>query len=90
MLRTQNLNRYRAIYAVLAGALLALPLVAMQVTDDVDWSSTDFIAAALLLLGMGIGIELAVRLAPSRVMRACGVALSILTIVFVWGLLATA
>lgn len=44
-----------------AGVLLLAPLVAMQFTDEVDWSPGDFVFAALLMGGVGLGLELAVR-----------------------------
>jgi hypothetical protein len=33
--------------------LLLLPLVAMQFTNEVNWSSMDFVSAAAILLGAG-------------------------------------
>ena len=44
-------------------ALLALPAVAMTLTAEVDWTAIDFLFAALLLGALGIGIELAFRVA---------------------------
>jgi hypothetical protein len=44
-----------------AGLVLLLPLVAMQVTDEVFWDGTDFAILAAMLAGVGIGLELAVR-----------------------------
>lgn len=44
-----------------AGLLLLAPLVAMQFTDEVDWTASDFVFAGLLLGGLGVALELAVR-----------------------------
>jgi len=44
-----------------AGVLLLAPLVAMQFTEEVDWSPGDFVFAALLMGSVGLGLELAVR-----------------------------
>jgi hypothetical protein len=33
---------------------LSIPLIAMQFTDEVDWSSSDFAIMAVLLLGTGL------------------------------------
>ena len=42
-------------------ALLLLPAVAMQLTDEVDWTAGDFLFAAILLGALGLGLELALR-----------------------------
>jgi hypothetical protein len=61
-----------AMWAAVAGCLL-LPLVAMQVTDEVTWTGFDFIAAAVLLIGAGLAFELVVRLPFSKRARAVAV-----------------
>lgn len=53
-----------------AAALLLLPLVAMQFTDEVDWDLADFAFAGVLVAGVGATYELAVRRTPSRTYRA--------------------
>ncbi|MHA7818460.1 MAG: hypothetical protein ACX930_02310 [Erythrobacter sp.] len=88
MLQTASINRYRTVFAVLALALLAVPLIAMQMSDDVNWTAGDFLAAAVLLFGLGAAIELAIRFAPSRAVRAAAVALALAAFVFVWAMLA--
>lgn len=47
-------------WATVVGLLL-LPLIAMQFTDEVNWTGGDFLAAGVLLGGTGLLIELAVR-----------------------------
>lgn len=59
-----------------AALLLLLPLIAMQVTDEVNWSLGDFIIAGVLLLGVGLPLELAVRTTGTTTYRwAVGLAL---------------
>lgn len=41
--------------------LLIIPFVAMQFTNEVNWTITDFIAAGILLLSTGLAIELVLR-----------------------------
>lgn len=61
-----------------AGALLVLPAVAMQFTDEVDWTPSDFVFAALLLGALGLGVEIAVRVARTR-LHFAGLVLAALT-----------
>ncbi len=44
-----------------AAALLLLPLVAMQFTDEVNWTASDFAFAAVLFGSVGGALELVVR-----------------------------
>lgn len=61
-----------------AALLLLLPLVAMQFTGEVKWDAKDFIFAAVLIGGVGVAFELAVRMTTSPAYRAaCGVALGV-------------
>ena len=48
----------------IAASLLLLPLVAMQVTSEVNWTATDFIAWGIMLGTVGGLFELAVKLSP--------------------------
>jgi len=41
--------------------LLMIPLVAMQFTEEVKWSLSDFIIMGILLLGTGLVCELVIR-----------------------------
>jgi len=63
-------NIWRIALWGLAAALLALPAVAMRFTDEVQWSAGDFVFAAVLIGGVGLVFELAVRLTPSPTYRA--------------------
>ena len=60
-----------------AAALILLPLLAMRVTDEVDWDLADFAFAGALVIGVGVTYELAVRQTSSTAYRAAvGVALA--------------
>ncbi len=72
----------------LAACLLLLPLAAMQVTTGVNWDGPDFAAAALLLGGAGLGIELAVRMVRNRSTRLALIGAVLLTLLLIWAELA--
>lgn len=56
--------------------ILLLPLVAMQLTDEVEWTLGDFIFAAILLFGSLGAFELIARMTADAVYRAgAGVAI---------------
>ena len=80
----QRWNRWRIAGWALAGLILLIPLIAMQFTDEVNWSAADFVFAAVLLLAVGIPFELVVRKAGSSAYRAgAGVAL-VAAFLLVW------
>jgi Kef-type K+ transport system membrane component KefB len=57
-----NMQNKRLIGIVLTVALLLLvPFVAMQFTDEVNWTASDFIIGGFLLLGTGILCEVVLR-----------------------------
>ena len=52
----------RLIWIVLTVVLLLLiPLIAMQFTDEVNWTLSDFAVAGVLLLGTGLMFDLVMR-----------------------------
>ncbi len=72
----QRSNRIRVAAWSAAAGLVALPLVAMQFTQEVDWTPSDFAFAAAMIGGVGIAFELAVRTSASAAYRiAAGLAL---------------
>jgi hypothetical protein len=60
-----------------AGFILLVPLVAMQITDEVVWGPADFAVAGALVVGTGLVHAVAVRKAGNTAYRvAVGVALA--------------
>lgn len=58
-----------------AALLLALPLIAMQFTHEVQWTAGDFVVMGTLLAAVGAAFELALRVArDSYYMIAAGIA----------------
>jgi hypothetical protein len=72
------------IWVSAAALILLLPLVAMQLTDQVAWDAADFAFAAILLFGAGATYEFLARNTASAAYRAAvGVALAT-AVVLVW------
>ena len=77
-----NKNILRIAFAT--ALLLLVPLVAMQFTDEVDWSIGDFVTMGALLFGTGLAYELVSRKAGNGAYRfAIGVAL-VAALLLVW------
>ncbi len=49
------------IITLVIALILLIPLIAMQFTDEVDWTLGDFVVAALLLFGTGLLFDLVIR-----------------------------
>lgn len=65
-----NRGRWRIlVWGAIAG-IIALPAVAMQFTEEVDWTATDFVFAGVVLGGAGLLWELAMRLTRNPAYRA--------------------
>lgn len=48
-------------FALITALLLLIPLIAMQFTDEVAWTVSDFIIAGILLFGTGLTYKLITR-----------------------------
>jgi peptidoglycan/LPS O-acetylase OafA/YrhL len=57
--------------------LLLIPLIAMQFTNEVAWTLSDFVIMGILLLGTGLACELVIRNVKKAEYRAaiCGAVL---------------
>jgi hypothetical protein len=67
-----------------AALLLLLPLVAMQLTDEVNWTAFDFIFMGGLIGGVGLGIEFLVRKSDSLAYRLAAVLALVAAFLTVW------
>lgn len=77
-------NKRLLIIILIVGALLLIPLIAMQFSDEVAWSSFDFLIAGILLLSTGLAIELVLRKIYTTKNRVivCGIILAILLLIW--------
>ena len=68
--------------------LLLIPFVAMQFTNEVNWSLMDFVMAGILLLGTSLVIELVLRKVKSTKHRLLISGIILLLLFLVWAELA--
>lgn len=68
--------------------LLLIPLVAMQFTNEVNWSMMDFVVMAILLFTVGSMVEFTLRKITKASHRVILVGFILLTFFLVWAELA--
>jgi hypothetical protein len=79
---TARAHRPAVRIALATAFILLLPLLAMQITDEVDWGVADFVLAGVLLGGTGLLLhELATRKAGHLAYRAVATAVGVAAIV---------
>jgi len=71
-----------------AAILLLIPLIAMQFTDEVNWTLVDFLVAGALLLGTGIMCELVIRKINKIKYRIAGCVALLIALMLIWAELA--
>jgi ABC-type Mn2+/Zn2+ transport system permease subunit len=75
----------RLVGIVLTVALLLLiPLLAMQFTDEVNWTLLDFLIAGVLLLGTGLLCELVMRKVTKIEYRIAICVVILAALVLIW------
>ena len=77
-------HRWRLLGWSAVAVLLIAPLVAMQFTDEVNWTASDFLFAAVLLVGTGVIIELTLRLRSDWFYRAGVITAVVAALLIVW------
>ncbi|MEQ1643156.1 MAG: hypothetical protein ABL959_06905 [Pyrinomonadaceae bacterium] len=85
-----NIQNKRLIGIFLAvTVLLLVPFAAMQIgVDGVKWTAIDFIAAAIMLLGAGLGIEIVLRVVKRFEYRIAACVAILFALAVVWAELA--
>lgn len=67
-------NKRILIVVIVTIAILMIPLIAMQISDEWDWSVGDFIFMGILIGGMGLAFEFATRKGNISYKFAIGIA----------------
>jgi hypothetical protein len=82
-------NNKRLIGIIIAVAtILLIPIVAMQFTNEVNWTFFDFVVAGVLLLGTGLLIEVAIRTIKNKSAQIAMITAVLLGLFLLWAELA--
>ena len=83
---TQSSNILRL--ALIVMVLLSIPLIAMQFTDDVNWTASDFVVMGTLLFATGLVYELGIKRVRNKDRRFYVTIGLILGFTYIWAELA--
>ncbi|GAB4021570.1 hypothetical protein GCM10028808_66820 [Spirosoma migulaei] len=64
--------------------LLLIPFIAMQFTNEVNWTLSDFVVAGVLLFGTGLLIELVLRTVTTAKHRIALCAVILVALLLIW------
>ena len=76
-------QRFTGILLAVA-TLLLIPFIAMQFTNEVSWTLSDFVVAGVLLLGTGFLIELVLRTVTTVKYRIALCAVILVALLLIW------
>ncbi len=74
--------------AVITLTLLLIPLIAMQLTDEVLWQVGDFVVAGMLLIAFGYSYEVLNKRLPGKRRQVLIAVSLLLLLLFIWSILA--
>ncbi|MBL7856384.1 MAG: hypothetical protein JNM57_01750 [Cyclobacteriaceae bacterium] len=77
-------NKRLAIILFSVILLLFIPWLAMQFTNEVNWSFSDFVVAGVVLAGAGLGCEWVVRKIRITKYRIAICAIILIALVLLW------
>ena len=77
-------NAWRIARWTVAGTLLAIPALAMQVSDEVNWTVSDFVFAGVMIIGTGLLYEGVTKLSDNLAYRAGAVVALAAAFLLIW------
>lgn len=83
---TQNKRLIAIMISV--GLLLLIPLIGMQLSNDVNWTVSDFLVAGILLLGAGLTFEIVMRTIKKKQTRILLILIIVAILLLTWAELA--
>jgi len=81
-------NKRLIIIVLISLIILLLPLITMQLTEEVNWTLFDFIIAGILLVGTGIIFEFIMRKIKRKKYRIAMIIVTLVTLFLIWAELA--
>ncbi|MGB7842196.1 MAG: hypothetical protein WBL21_05355 [Salinimicrobium sp.] len=81
-------NKILGLIFFVATGLLLLPLIAMQFTDEVNWSAFDFLVMGILLFGTGLTLEFVMKKVKSSKIKYLIYGIILLAFFLIWAELA--
>ena len=81
-------NKGLKIILSVVAMLLLIPLIAMQFTDEVNWTLFDFVIAAVLLFSTGLAIDFVLRKVKNAKYRIALSLSILLMLLLIWAELA--
>lgn len=84
----QPQNKRLIFFLVAIAVLLLIPFIAMQFTNEVNWSAFDFVVMEVLLLGTALTAELILRITKKKRYKVLLIAVIIIAFLLIWAELA--
>ena len=81
-------NKRLFIIIITSVIILFIPLIAMQFTDEVNWTFLDFVVAGILLIGTGLICEFSLRKIKKMKYRIAIIIAILLVLLLIWAELA--
>ncbi|MFT3911961.1 MAG: hypothetical protein QM737_21225 [Ferruginibacter sp.] len=77
-------NKRLLIIMLIVAFLLLIPLIAMQFSNEINWSTFDFIVAGALLFGTGLLCEVVIRKVRNVRYRIAICAVVLVALMLIW------
>jgi ABC-type cobalt transport system substrate-binding protein len=81
-------NKRLIVMLLTTAVLLLVPLIAMQITKEVNWTTFDFVAAGVLLFSAGLVCELVLRKVKKNEHRIAICTVILILLLLIWAELA--
>ena len=81
-------NKRLYIIVLIIAILLLIPLIAMQITDEINWNLFDFVIAGVLLLATGLTCDFVIRKVNKNKFRILIFVVIFLMFLLIWAELA--